>query len=456
MAAFRQKFRHISIPVWVLGITSLLCSCEEKLVHTASEPVPELALESGEGESDALPAASSSTTADSSVEPAPTPLPREFIPSGQLDLSDIYNGIQLEARTETFQGQSSSKERRIQENYSMELLFRIAVPEPVTSVDGLAALNSNLPTVLPGLPALIEQSEVSAFYHGLYENKVKHAQAQIRRINRVLSEQNFYDCETILESTYPESGRKVLLFQSMMDVNGDGSDGDRNIPVDQTSSTFQPFTSYRWPKQTDRPNEFMQGRQERLKELEERFAAPGLSIEENRQLRAEIDRTKLEIADMETFSYLVSRADPYIVMPGFALRDRSLPFAPRFGDYAVVIHEDKIYPTILGDAGPSHKIGEASLRICREINENSGPLRRPVTALEVTYLIFPGTAEDTQGPPDLKLMVERCKALLEEIGGHAGTLQEWENLALDAEADSESAEEASAPADSDGSATEAP
>ena len=50
--------------------------------------------------------------------------------------------------------------------------------------------------------------------------------------------------ETMLELKHPASGRKVLLVQSEMDVNVDGSDGDRLLPVDMTSSTFQPFTSY--------------------------------------------------------------------------------------------------------------------------------------------------------------------------------------------------------------------
>ena len=43
-------------------------------------------------------------------------------------------------------------------------------------------------------------------------------------------------------------------------------------------------------------------------------------------------------------------------------------FSPSIGDYAAVIYNGKIYPAIVGDAGPSNKVGEASARICKELN----------------------------------------------------------------------------------------
>ena len=50
--------------------------------------------------------------------------------------------------------------------------------------------------------------------------------------------------------------------------------------------------------------------------------------------------------------------------------------------------------------------------------------------LEVTYLIFPGSADETKGPPDFAKWHQTCSTLLEEIGGisEGYTLHQWEDL----------------------------
>jgi Fungal chitosanase of glycosyl hydrolase group 75 len=93
-----------------------------------------------------------------------------------------------------------------------------------------------------------------------------------------------------------------------------------------------------------------------------------------------------------------------------------------------VVAGNGIYPAIVGDAGPPDKVGEASLRIAKEINPIATPNNRPVSDLKVTYLIFPGTAETPFGPPDLEKMYARCEALVKEIGGATVPLHHWENI----------------------------
>jgi len=75
------------------------------------------------------------------------------------------------------------------------------------------------------------------------------------------------------------------------------------------------------------------------------------------------------------------------------------------------------------------KVGEASLRIAREINSRATPYARPVSDLKVTYLVFPGSHEGERRPPDYAAWRDRCEALLGEIGGlGAGvTLHRWED-----------------------------
>jgi len=96
------------------------------------------------------------------------------------------------------------------------------------------------------------------------------------------------------------------------------------------------------------------------------------------------------------------------------------------GDYCVVLAGDVFYPAIIGDAGPSTKIGEASMRICREINPASNGGLRAVNDLKVTYIVFPGTAEKEHAPPDLLLWQTRCDALLKELGEYRGKFFMWQ------------------------------
>jgi hypothetical protein len=144
-------------------------------------------------------------------------------------------------------------------------------------------------------------------------------------------------------------------------------------------------------------------------------------------LRERIAKSKLQIADLKSASFLVSKTDPTIVLPGFMLRG-SGPDAPKIGDYAVVIHEDKMYPAIVGDAGPSYKVGEASLRLCNEIRDTGTPLARPVSDLTVTYLVFPGSADEKRSAPDLAKWHARCAELLAEMGVPDAPLHQWEDL----------------------------
>ena len=116
------------------------------------------------------------------------------------------------------------------------------------------------------------------------------------------------------------------------------------------------------------------------------------------------------------------------MLPGFILRQVNHAFLPKLGDYVVVIYGDKLYPALLGDVGPSYKIGEGSLRLATQLDPRANAYNRPASNLNVTYLVFPSTADQTPGPPDLKKMRDRCETLLNEIGGTSGQLWEWTDI----------------------------
>jgi hypothetical protein len=142
-------------------------------------------------------------------------------------------------------------------------------------------------------------------------------------------------------------------------------------------------------------------------------------------LRPTLTQLRDQVTTLKKFSFLIGATDPYIVVPSALARSQD---GPKVGDYALVVFADRIYPVLVGDIGPNDKMGEASLRIAKEINSLATPYNRPVSDLKVTYLIFPGTADKPFGPPDLDKIQARCQALVDEIGGATAPLHHWENI----------------------------
>jgi hypothetical protein len=130
---------------------------------------------------------------------------------------------------------------------------------------------------------------------------------------------------------------------------------------------------------------------------------------------------------MKKHSYLVGAVDPFIVMPRSVVAQKS-NFSVGTGDYCAVIHDTAIFPAIVGDVGPTHKMGEASMRICKEISNRSSSINRPVSDLKVTYVVFPGTADKPFGVPDLEKWHQQCAKLIGEIGGTTGEIFRWVDL----------------------------
>ncbi|MEC5126702.1 glycoside hydrolase family 75 protein [Verrucomicrobiales bacterium BCK34] len=380
------------------------------------------------------------------------PMPSSYVAWQKIDTAKLWSEIPVETEMVTTQGDTAVKEREREESYRIKMTVELTIPKPNQSAKELASINENLPSILNDFIPLVETAEVSPFYHKLYELKTERIQQKVTRIDQLLSRHNLYDCETVLQVTHPETKNKVLLVQSEMDVVSDGSDGDRMPVLDDyisMSQFYQPFTSYGWSKRTSTPNPLLERWETKLAEYEKEFAIPGLTIERNRFLKANIDQLKPEVADMKARSYLIAEFDPFIVIPlSFLGRRDENEFGPAIGDYAVVIYEDKLYPAIAGDAGPSWKFGEGSLRMAKTLNEKASAYNRPVSDLKVTYLVFPGSADETKGPPDLEKWHQRCSALLDGIGGigEGYELHQWEDLIAKKQAERKALEEAEAEA----------
>ena len=344
-----------------------------------------------------------------------------------METGMIFNGLQYNWKVETLPGETAARDREEDDAYRLELKLKIRTPRPATTLEDVKVANPLLPQLLPSLPSLLESAQVSPDFAKLYDLKLDWLKERLEKIEQILSRHNFYDCDTILKLKDTQSGRRALFVQGDMDVNVDGSDGDRNVEVDGSGQFFQPQTSYRWPKATDRPNPFLKKYEDRIVEAEAELAKPETTEARRGQLRERIAASKRMVSDLKSSSFLVSSADPTVVLPGFMMRGEGAD-VPKVGDYAVVIHGDKMYPTIVGDAGPSYKVGEASLRLCDEIKDTGTPLARPVSDLAVTYLVFPGSADEKRSAPDLERWRQRCAELLAEIGVPDAPLHRWENI----------------------------
>src|SRR5438067_4140628 len=358
--------------------------------------------------------------------PTPEPSPTRPPPiGGKLDTGRLFSGITLHSSVEPTPGADATTERVDPESYVLELKLKPRVPTPNRTIDELAKVNPKLPELLPGLATLLSTEPVSPLFAQLYDTKIRMLRENLGRLDVLLSRHNFFDCQTVLQLQHPQTHRKALLLQADMDVDADGSDGDRMTVGTGAPANFKPFTSYRWPKKTSAPNPYLAATEAASKRAEDEYALATTAPARKRELRNAIAQLRAEVGTLEKYSFLIGAADPFIVVPG-AFTHAHDPVKP--GDYALVVFGDAIYPAIVGDVGPNDKVGEASLRIAKQINTLSTPYNRPVSDLKVTYIIFPDTADKPFGPPDLEKLQARCETLVKEIGGASVPLHHWENI----------------------------
>ncbi len=364
--------------------------------------------------------------AEISATPTPAPTPtRPPVITGKLDTGKLFNGITLHSTVETIPGADATTERSQPDSYVLDLRLQARVPSPNRTIEELAKVSPQLPTLLPGLASTLSADPVSPLYAQLYDTKVRMLRENLTRLDLLLSRHNFFDCQTVLQLQHPQTHRKALLLQADMDVDADGSDGDR-MPLSTGAPTnFKPSTSYRWPKKTSAPNPYLAATEAALKRAEDEYALATTTPARKRDLRNAIAQLRAEVGTLEKYSFLIGATDPFIVVPGAFTHAHD---AIKPGDYALVVFGDAIYPAIVGDVGPNDKVGEASLRIAKQINALSTPYNRPVSDLKVTYIIFPETADKPYGPPDLEKLAARCETLVKEIGGASVPLHHWENI----------------------------
>ena len=296
----------------------------------------------------------------------PTPLPKQIvIPPKTRDVARMYNGVMLHSTLDAQPGRQASLERETPDSYALDLQLRIKVPTAAHAAAEITHSAPDLLTAFPKLTSILDKAEVSKFFFGIYQNKTEVLRQNLTHLDALLSRDVFYDTDTILELQDPDTQRKALLVQSDMDVDSDGSDADRLLDIDTTDPHFQPLTSYKWPRRTAAVNPLLPIYRDRLARLE---ADARSTPAPRRSTQAAIEALRNDVYQLEHYSSLIARTDPFIVLPGFMARANGHPFQPKLGDYAVVLANGKLYPAIFGDIGPSDRAGEASLRLAQAVD----------------------------------------------------------------------------------------
>lgn len=358
--------------------------------------------------------------------------PAYFTVPSNVDIFETSKGFTFRSELNEVVGGLASGEREADGSYEAAYTLTIHKPTSAKTLQEVQQVNPYLRDLLPGLPRLMEGAKVSPFFDRLYANKAKRLKANATKLDDLLTKHNYFDCQTMVNLQHPVSKRRVFLMQADMDVVSDGSDGDRlaTMPDDIVNSTYyQPTTSYGWRKVGTTPNPMIAGLKRRMENGTSELNAAGTTAARKAWLNERIEKLRVTIEDLERRSYLIADYDPFIVMPVDVITDREDPFGPNVGDYGCVIYGKKIYPVIVGDGGPTFKVGEGSLRLAKEINERANPYNRPVSDVSVTYLVFPRSAPRKFGPPDYADWRSKCAQFLEEIGGlgEGYELHIWEN-----------------------------
>lgn len=346
---------------------------------------------------------------DIQLPPFPPALPERVEPGRYDHISTMSPGLNVLSSVQFEQGGTASQDRKALAAYQLRVALNLRLPQAADG-ESLKLANPKLPELFVRYQDLMSKARVSQWYQAIYLHKQNHMRKNAATLSRMLDRHNYYDTDTVLEIEAPDTGRKVLWMQADMDVVSDGSDGDRlpDMPEKvKNSDNYQPMTSYRWRKRGTNQNPLLPHWEERVKKLSVDKKANASALEYARNV----------VHDLKKYSFLLAEYDAFVVLPLAFKNGNNDAYRPQLGDYAAVVVGDRVFPAIVGDYGPRHKTGEASLRLARLINPKATPFARPVSDLGVSYIFFPGSKEPENGPIDYNRLNSRVQELLQEMGG---------------------------------------
>src|SRR5205085_10163864 len=114
------------------------------------------------------PAETLGTPTLSTPAPEPTATGSPVI-TGKLDTAKLFNGITLHSTVETTPGADAATERAQPESYVLDLKLLARVPSPNKTIEEVAKVSPQLPTLLPGLSSMMSGEPVSPLFTQLYD-----------------------------------------------------------------------------------------------------------------------------------------------------------------------------------------------------------------------------------------------------------------------------------------------
>ncbi len=114
--------------------------------------------------------------------------------------------------------------------------------------------------------------------------------------------------------------------------------------------------------------------------------------------------------------YVDSTTIPYIALPGDLIKAKYA----YVGDFAIVYNttNQKQTPAIVGDVGPSGKIGEGSIALATALGVNSSP-HNGGTSGGLFYIVFPASRLSPSWPLTVAQITSAANALFTTWGGQA-------------------------------------
>ena len=157
--------------------------------------------------------------------PFPPVLPTKPAEGAMTNIYELARGLNLKTQVNFQPGTLASRDRETKSNYQMTLTLNVKQPKALTKKEDILNINPKLGTMLPGLSTLFKHARVSPYYGQIYVRKQTEIRKNLASLLKLLDRHNYYDTETILETTYPDTGRKLLWLQSEMDVSGNHLSG---------------------------------------------------------------------------------------------------------------------------------------------------------------------------------------------------------------------------------------
>ena len=123
------------------------------------------------------------------ISETPTPAPTATRPpgvTGTLYATKLFNGITLHSTVETTPGADAATERVQPESYVLDLKLLARVPSPNKTIEELAKVSPQLPTLLPGLTSMLSADPVSPLFAQLYDTKIRMLRENLGRLDLIL------------------------------------------------------------------------------------------------------------------------------------------------------------------------------------------------------------------------------------------------------------------------------